>query len=329
MPKSIIIILVIAILCTSCDPPVAVTIVPSPPCQLLAGSTLPLSVQGSYPANAVIEWTASDGTITPPTGVAVVYQAPINPGTVIVSAAITNGNDKTTTNISCTVTAMIPTLSPTVTVTTPAMSSPTPPQLPEPPCANIPDFTLISPTGLHGDRTVGDDIPQLNEHASILWCPPDKRMDVALNVGGVEVRKYSSKLSGEIDTAFLMNDYNNGKSLKYGDWVEIKIWEPKAATPSDNLHIKLPDFTSLPCSKAMITSPAGANTNSNTLISWTPASCYLKLQIYQNGKLVQEFSLAQSGTINTQSLELHGQIEIKTWMPGAGKPTNNVFVNLP
>ena len=99
------------------------------------------------------------------------------------------------------------------------------------------DFKITLPIGTHGAETNGNRVPQLKEHAPIAWEPSYCPLTIKVYRGGVPVRTYDSKQSGEISTDFLVTDYPGFTS---GDWIEIKVWIPNATTPSDNIHIKLP-----------------------------------------------------------------------------------------
>ena len=99
------------------------------------------------------------------------------------------------------------------------------------------NFKITSPTGPHGNVTDGSIVTQLNEHMPITWEPSYCPLTIKVFRGGVPVRTYESKQSGEITTDFLVTDY---PSFTSGAWIEIKVWIPGASLPSDNVHIKLP-----------------------------------------------------------------------------------------
>jgi hypothetical protein len=100
----------------------------------------------------------------------------------------------------------------------------------------IEDFKLTSPAGAHGPVTDGGQVPQLREHMPITWEPTYCPLTIKVFKGGIPVRTYESKQSGEITTNILLRDY----PFVRGDWIEIKVWIPEASLPSDNVHIKFP-----------------------------------------------------------------------------------------
>lgn len=119
------------------------TIVPSRPCTLSPGATVPLAVTGVPGTGIVYSWSASAGTVIPPDGPTVAYTAPDMAGNedVIIRVVAQNGGQTSTGMITCKV-VVTPTPIPTVTYTpsptathTPsptATSTPTPSRTPPP-----------------------------------------------------------------------------------------------------------------------------------------------------------------------------------------------------
>jgi len=66
----------------------------------------------------------------------------------------------------------------------------------------------------------------------------------------------------------------------------------------------------------------------NTAITWTPSSCLMNVQIYQDGNLLRENKVGDaSGTVNLSGFPA-GTIEIKIWMPGAGNPSDSRTIQI-
>ncbi|HSL46955.1 MAG TPA: hypothetical protein VK897_26195 [Anaerolineales bacterium] len=63
-------------------------------------------------------------------------------------------------------------------------------------------------------------------------------------------------------------------------------------------------------------------------ISWTPASCPMNVQFYQDGLLIRENKEGDmSGTVNMSGLP-PGLTEIKIWVPGSTSPADAIWVQL-
>lgn len=60
-----------------------------------------------------------------------------------------------------------------------------------------------------------------------------------------------------------------------------------------------------------------------TPITWTPSSCPMNVQVYQDGKLLREnVNGDASGTVNLSDIPA-GSVEIKIWVPGAGSASDS------
>ena len=98
-------LLLLTIALTGCAPKNSdVVIVPST-CELQPNQEFPLSLKGSFSNDAKISWEATKGSVNPSEGLSVVYTAPSEPGTVIITAVITVGGQNNSTNIGCSVRA--------------------------------------------------------------------------------------------------------------------------------------------------------------------------------------------------------------------------------
>jgi hypothetical protein len=83
--------------------------------------------------------------------------------------------------------------------------------------------------------------------------------------------------------------------------------------------------SSTDCSLAKINELAAANgfVDKNAAITWTPSSCLMNVQIYQDGKLLYENKAGYaSGAVNLSSFPA-GRVEIKIWVPAAGSPSDS------
>jgi len=115
--------------CTSTQTPTPIltptvpipTIMPSHPCELVPGATIPMAVMGVPGTGIAYSWNASAGTVTPPDGPTVVFTAPNVGGDVIIRVVAQRGNETSTGMITCKV-LVTPSPSPTITVA----PSPTP-----------------------------------------------------------------------------------------------------------------------------------------------------------------------------------------------------------
>ena len=70
-----------------------------------------------------------------------------------------------------------------------------------------------------------------------------------------------------------------------------------------------------------------------TKVSWTPATCKLVVQAYQQGQLVGEFGKragVPSGTVLIKQLTegKTGQTELKIWVPNASSPSDAKLVTV-
>jgi hypothetical protein len=66
----------------------------------------------------------------------------------------------------------------------------------------------------------------------------------------------------------------------------------------------------------------------NTAITWSPSSCTMNVQIYQNGNLLSENKTGDaSGTVNLSGFPA-GTIEIKIWVPGSGSPSDGKTIQI-
>jgi len=254
---AVVLILIFISLSACVDGPPDIVITPSN-CTVMAGGQIGLSVSGTFPKEAKVEWEATSGTInSTDSGYAVVFTAPPNAGIAIITANVINGESKTSKSLECQISPLPVTETPpatqtpisTATETSIPMPTETPaPTLtftPPPPCdqLGIEDFKLVSPAGLHGFQTDKSKIPQLLEHAPVAWEPSYCLLTIEVYMGGGLVREYFSSISGSIDTAYIMAhpEFRNTKyTLESGDWIEIKIWVEGQGSPSDNVHLLLP-----------------------------------------------------------------------------------------
>jgi hypothetical protein len=92
------------------------TIVPSRPCTLSPGATIPMAVMGVSGAGVVYSWSASAGTVIPPDGPTVTYTAPNQVEDVIITVVAQKGDQTSTGMITCKIEAT-PTPNPTATYT--------------------------------------------------------------------------------------------------------------------------------------------------------------------------------------------------------------------
>ncbi len=84
------------------------------------------------------------------------------------------------------------------------------------------------------------------------------------------------------------------------------------------------------CSSAKIDELPATNgyVDKNTAISWTPSSCIMNVQLYQDGNLLRENKVGDaSGTVNMSGFT-PGSIEIKIWVPGAGSPSDSRTIQI-
>lgn len=251
MSKATVVILIfIFISLNACvDKPPDIVITPSN-CTVMAGGQIGLSVSGTFPKEAKVEWEATSGIISSTgSGYAVIFTAPPNAGIVIITANVINGESKTSKSLECQISPLPITEAPPATQTPiPAATETLVPTLtlaPTPACdqLGIEDFKLTSPAGLHGSPAFGSKIPQLAEHAPVAWKPSHCPLTIEVYMGGGLVREYFSSMSGLIDTAYIMAhpEFRNTKyTLESGDWIEIKIWVEGQSSPSDNVHLLLP-----------------------------------------------------------------------------------------
>lgn len=233
------------------DGNIEIVITPSN-CTVMAGEQIGLSVSGTFPNDAMVEWEVTGGTITPTgSGYAAIFTAPPDAGIVIITANVINGESKTSKSLNCQISPLPATQTPIPTATETSIPMPTETPVPTltftppPPCdqLGIADFKLVSPAGLHGFQTDGSKIPQLLEHAPVAWEPSHCPLTIEVYMGGGLVREYFSSMSGSIDTAYIMAhpEFRNTKyTLESGDWIEIKIWMEGQGSPSDNMHLLLP-----------------------------------------------------------------------------------------
>jgi hypothetical protein len=91
-------------------------------CEINAGEEFPISLEGSnMPASVEITWSATKGVINPTTGLSVIYTAPQEPGSVIITALLETDDAKYSKTLTCEVTATAPSTEvviPTTTVPT-------------------------------------------------------------------------------------------------------------------------------------------------------------------------------------------------------------------
>ena len=116
------------------------TIVPSRPCTLSPGATIPMAVMGVPGAGIVYSWSASAGTVIPPDGPTVAYTAPSLVGDVIIRVVAQKDNQTSTGLITCKVEAT-PTPNPTASYT----PSPTATNTPSPTTTSTPTPSRTPP----------------------------------------------------------------------------------------------------------------------------------------------------------------------------------------
>jgi hypothetical protein len=84
------------------------------------------------------------------------------------------------------------------------------------------------------------------------------------------------------------------------------------------------------CSLAKIDELPTTNSyvDKNIAITWTPSTCLMNVQLYQNGNLLRENRAGDaSGTVNMSGIPL-GTVEIKIWLPGAGNPSDSKILRI-
>lgn len=92
---------------------------------------------------------------------------------------------------------------------------------------------------------------------------------------------------------------------------------PTSAAPTDCSMAKIDEF---PVTNGYV--------DRNAIITWTPSSCVMNVQIYQDGKLQRENKLGDaSGTVNLSGFPA-GTIEIKIWVPEAGSPSDSRTIQI-
>jgi len=105
--------------CAKNTEPPTIIIVPDK-CEINAGEEFPISLEGSnMPANVEITWSATKGDINPSTGLSVIYTAPQEPGSVIITALLEADNAKYSKTLACEVKAIAPTPEATPTLAEP------------------------------------------------------------------------------------------------------------------------------------------------------------------------------------------------------------------
>ena len=117
---------------------------------------------------------------------------------------------------------------------------------------------------------------------------------------------------------------------------------PAPSTPTSTFTPTLPpivptETATLPppsaedCSTAKIDVPptdANGQVEKSLKISWSPASCQMNLQFYQNGELLRENKSGDSsGTIDMINIP-PGLTEIKLWVPGSSTPADAIWVQV-
>lgn len=99
-------------------------------CEIAAEEALPISLKGTIPADATIEWAATRGVFHPTAGFPTVYTAPADPGPVVITVKVAMNKIVQTYTVNCTVLARKPTPTrtpePTATPTATRTTSPTP-----------------------------------------------------------------------------------------------------------------------------------------------------------------------------------------------------------
>ena len=121
----VIVSLLFIITSTGCSLKPAKPMPHQPPCQLDAGSSIPLVATDVPGGEIILEWNASAGDVTPKQGLAVTYTAPKDfVGTVVIVLTTISKNKSVTDDLSCTVNAL-PTPTPTPTPSPTYTPSPT------------------------------------------------------------------------------------------------------------------------------------------------------------------------------------------------------------
>jgi hypothetical protein len=98
------------------------TIISSHACELAPGETIPLAVTGVTGGGVEYSWSASAGSIMPPTGPTVSFTAPPTTGDVIIKVVAQMGSETSDGMLICKIVAT-PTPNPTLTVTPPPTQS--------------------------------------------------------------------------------------------------------------------------------------------------------------------------------------------------------------
>ena len=127
MKKAIGLLVCLAIFINGCAPKnePKIIIIPNQ-CKISSGEEFPISLEGSnMPASGEITWSATKGDLNPTTGLNVIYTAPQEPGTVIITALLQAGNVKYSTTLICEVIATTSIIaSDTPPVATPSSTAP-------------------------------------------------------------------------------------------------------------------------------------------------------------------------------------------------------------
>ena len=119
-------------------------------------------------------------------------------------------------------------------------------------------------------------------------------------------------------TSFLPSIMNNKSSTPIATTLPTPTATPiVTATPT-------PD-----CTNAQITTPAANQVVASPItVRWTPDTCRMVLQFYQNDRLIRELG-KESGVDSGTAVSIPpGRTLIKIWVPGASVPSNEVWIKV-
>lgn len=105
MSKIIKLFILITFLISACgsQPMSEIYIIPTQ-CVIPAGEEFPISLQiSNMPSDTTVSWEVTKGEVNPPAGISVVYTAPQEPGTVIITALLETDSKKYTSTLVCTI----------------------------------------------------------------------------------------------------------------------------------------------------------------------------------------------------------------------------------
>jgi hypothetical protein len=167
MKKVLLFILCTSLLLSACgkgqDP--RIIIIPKQ-CELTPGQTLPLSLETyNKPSDGMITWSATAGTFSSTNELAVVYTAPTDPGTVIITAVLEADEEQFSTTLTCTVKGIQITIDITSTPTrdTPITEEPSLTSTPSRPVGDTIAITEV----MAYPCNFTDSLPSINEYIEL------------------------------------------------------------------------------------------------------------------------------------------------------------------